>query len=81
MYRGPDEPKRKKLRKIKYVGPASEKLTFYVEATQENKWIPSTIYKPSVLDKIENDGLIIRQIKSAKLRQQIMAEDEWLMLN
>ena len=81
MYRGPDEPKRKKLRKIKYVGPAEERLTFYVEATPENRWIPTTIYKPSVLEEIERNGLIIRQINAVKLRKIIMADDEWFMLN
>lgn len=80
MYRFPDEPKRK-LRKIKYVGPANERLTFYVEKTSSNSWIPSTIYKPSVLDAIERNGLVIRKIAAAKLRRMVMADDEWLMLN
>lgn len=81
MYRPWDWGKKRKLRKIKYLGPANEKLTFYVESTPANKWIPTTIYKPSVLDEIERNGLIIRQINGEKLRQMIMADDEWFMLN
>lgn len=81
MYRPWDWGKKRKLRKIKYLGPANEKLTFYVEATPENRWIPTTIYKPSVLEEIERNGLIVRQINAAKLRRIIMADDEWLMLN
>lgn len=79
MYRLP--VRKRKLRKIKYLGPANEKLTFYVESTPENRWIPTTIYKPSVLEEIERNGLIVRQINAAKLRRIIMADDEWLMLN
>lgn len=81
MYRPWDWGKKRKLRKIKYLGPANEKLTFYVESTPENRWIPTTIYKPSVLEEIERNGLIVRQINAAKLRRIIMADDEWLMLN
>jgi len=79
MYRLP--VRKRKLRKIKYVGPAGKRLTFYVESTPANRWIPTTIYKPSVLEEIERNGLIVRQINAAKLRRIIMADDEWLMLN
>lgn len=81
MYRPWDWGKKRKLRKVKYLGPANEKLTFYVESTPANRWIPTTIYKPSVLEEIERNGLIIRQINGEKLRRMIMADDEWFMLN
>ncbi len=82
MYRVADEPKRKrKLRKIKYIGPSEKIQTFYIEATKSNEWIPSIIRKPAVLETIERNGLKTRQWQGERLRRTIMADDEWLMLN
>lgn len=80
MYRAPDlGDKEPKPKEAKYIGPAEEWLTFRAKGT--DKQARTTNRTPSVLTKIENDRIQTRRISGAKLRQQIIADDEWLMMN
>lgn len=73
MYRtAPDDPP---PRKVKYVGPAPQRLVTKTPRAAKATKIPA------YLADIEKGKLAARQSRGAKLRAMQMADDEWLMLN
>ena len=77
MYRVDDpEPKKPKPRKVKYLGPAPQKLVAKTPRTPK-----ASTKIPAYLADFEKGKLAARQSRGAKLRAMQLADDEWLMLN